>query len=72
MAQRVRELRGRLGLAQEKMAARLGVMIPAINRWENGGAKLSPLALKQIQELPAPLGDSGRDLRPEYFPEERI
>jgi hypothetical protein len=47
-------------------------MIPAINRWENGGAKLSPLALKQIQELPAPLGDSGRDLRPEYFPEERI
>ena len=42
----IRELRNRLGLTQEKMAARLGETFPTINRWENGRAKPSPLALK--------------------------
>ena len=46
----VRELRERTGLTQEKFAAKLGVTYPTINRWENGRAKPSPLALKQIEE----------------------
>lgn len=71
-AQLVRELRRRLGLTQEKMAARLGVTFPTINRWENGRAKPSPLALKQIEDLLVGLGESGQDLRAKYFPEERI
>jgi transcriptional regulator with XRE-family HTH domain len=54
------------------MAARLGVTFPTINRWENGRAKPSPLALKQIEDLLVGLGDSGRDLRAKYFPEEKI
>lgn len=71
-AQLVRELRRRLGLTQEKMAARLGVTFPTINRWENGRAKPSPLALKQIEELLVGLGDIGQDLRAKYFREEKI
>jgi len=71
-AQLVRDLRHRLGLTQEKMAARLGVTFPTINRWENGRAKPSPLALKQIEDLLVGLGDNGQDLRAKYFTEEGI
>jgi transcriptional regulator with XRE-family HTH domain len=71
-AQLVRDLRQRLGLTQEKMAARLGVTFPTINRWENGRAKPSPLALKQIEDLLAGLGDNGQDLRAKYFTKEGI
>jgi putative transcriptional regulator len=63
----IRELRNRLGLTQEKMAARLGVTFPTINRWENGRAKPSPLALKQIEDLLGELGENGRDLQIMYF-----
>jgi putative transcriptional regulator len=58
----VRELRERTGLTQEKFAAKLGVTFPTINRWENGRAKPSPLALKQIEELLRSMGDEGEDL----------
>lgn len=52
----IRELRTRLGLTQEKFAARLGVAFPTINRWENGHTKPSPLALRQIELLMAEVG----------------
>ncbi len=68
----VRELRARLGLTQEKFAARLGVTFPTINRWENGRANPSPLALKQIDDLLAVLGEDGQDLRTQYFPKKAI
>ena len=71
-ARLVRELRSRLGLTQEKMAARLGVTFPTINRWENGRAKPSPLAFRQIQDLLVDLGESGEDLRAKYFPGQGI
>lgn len=63
----VQELRGRIGLTQEKFAARLGVTFPTINRWENGHARPSPLALKQIETLLRELGDQGTDLLRDYF-----
>lgn len=47
----IREVRNRLGLTQEKFAARLGVTFPTVNRWENGKTKPSPLAQKQIKDL---------------------
>jgi len=72
MAYLVRELRNRLGLTQEKMAARLGVTFPTINRWENGRTKPSPLALKQIEGLLVDLGENSQDLRATYFPKEGI
>jgi transcriptional regulator with XRE-family HTH domain len=63
----VRELRQRTGLTQEKFAAKLGVTYPTINRWENGRAKPSPLALKQIEDLLRSLGDRSQDLLQEFF-----
>jgi len=68
MSRLVRELRERTGLTQEKFAAKLGVTYPTINRWENGRAKPSPLALKQIEDLVRSLGERGKDLLQEFFP----
>ena len=65
--QLVQELRSRNGLTQEKFAARLGVTFPTINRWENGHARPSPLALKQIENVLRELGDQGADLLQQYF-----
>ena len=67
----VRKLRERTRLTQEKFAAKLGVTYPTINRWENGHAKPSPLALKQIENLLRELGEKGRDLFDEFFEEEK-
>ena len=58
----VRELRKRTGLTQEKFAAKLGVTFPTINRWENGRAKPSPLAMQRIEDLIGRMGDKGVDL----------
>jgi len=58
----IRELRERTGLTQEKFAAKLGVTFPTINRWENGRAKPSPLAMQKIEELLRNMGDNGVDL----------
>ena len=63
----VRELRKRTGLTQEKFAAKLGVTFPTINRWENGRAKPSPLAMQKIEELLGKMGDSGNDLLERLF-----
>jgi putative transcriptional regulator len=67
----IRTLRERTGLTQEKFAAKLGVTFPTINRWENGRAKPSPLALKQIEDMLRNLGKRGQDLLEEFFGEER-
>lgn len=47
----VRQFRQLLGLTQEQFAARLGVTLPTINRWENDRAKPSPLALLRIKTM---------------------
>jgi putative transcriptional regulator len=60
--QLVRELRKRTGLTQEKFAAKLGVTFPTINRWENGRAKPSPLAMQRIEDLISSMGDKVADL----------
>lgn len=65
----VRELRQAMNLSQEKFASELGMTFPTINRWENGHAAPSPLALKQIDALLQQLGDRGEVLRTKYFPE---
>jgi len=62
MPQLIRELRERTGLTQEKFAAKLGVTFPTINRWENGRAKPSPLAMEKIEELIRSMDDGGIDL----------
>lgn len=44
-------LRAALGLTQEQFAARLGVTVSTVNRWENGKGRPSPLAQRRIEEL---------------------
>jgi DNA-binding transcriptional regulator YiaG len=65
--QLVHELRSRTGLTQEQFAARLGVTFPTINRWENGRAKPSPLAFRQIEALARELGEEGCDLLQQHL-----
>jgi DNA-binding transcriptional regulator YiaG len=59
IAYTVRQLRERTGLTQEQFAAKLGVTFPTINRWENGHAHPSPLALRQIENLARRVSDQG-------------
>ena len=47
----IKDLRAALELTQERFAAKLGVTVSTVNRWETGKGKPSPLALKQIQAL---------------------
>ncbi len=47
----ITELRVTLGLTQEQFAARVGVTLSTINRWENSKGKPSPLAMLRIEEL---------------------
>ncbi len=70
VADLIREIRRRLNVSQEKLAQRLKVSFPTINRWENSRAKPSPLALKQIEDLARGLGERGKDLLQEFFPGE--
>jgi DNA-binding transcriptional regulator YiaG len=47
----VKSLRTALNLTQEQFAAKLGVTVSTVNRWENGKGKPSPLARIRIDEL---------------------
>lgn len=67
----IRELRGRLALSQEKLAAKLGVSFQTVNRWEKGHAKPSPLAMQRIEQKLRDMGERGADLLAKYFPSER-
>ena len=76
VGQLIREIRQTLKLTQERFAAQLGVTFPTINRWENGHATPSPLALKQIDTLLNQLSDSPdvslrkrtQTIQEKYFP----
>jgi putative transcriptional regulator len=69
------ELRRPLGLSQKRLAAQLGVSFRTVNRWENGHAVPSALALKQIKDLlhqmscssTASVRDHGKALLAKYF-----
>lgn len=50
IGQLIRELRQLMGLTQEQFAAELGVTYPTVNRWENGHATPSPMAMKLIEQ----------------------
>lgn len=71
IGQLIRELRQTLKLTQEKFAVQLGVSFPTINRWENGHATPSPLALKQIEMLLIELSESADPSLPHRYQEMR-
>ena len=47
----VKKLRKATGLTQEQFAAKIGVTVSTVNRWEKGRSKPQPLAMKQIKTL---------------------
>ena len=47
----IRKLRTNLGLTQEQFAAKIGVTVSTVNRWENDKGKPSPLAMLRIERL---------------------
>ena len=49
--QSAKALRAALGLTQERFAAKVGVTVSTVNRWENGKGAPSPLAQQRIEEL---------------------
>ena len=65
----IRNLREKTGLTQEKFATKLGVTLLTINRWENGRAKPSPLAMQKVEELLRSMGDTGGNLLSQFFGE---
>ncbi|MFQ5780395.1 MAG: N-6 DNA methylase [Nitrospiria bacterium] len=67
----ISELRKRLGLSQEKLAARLNVSLPTINRWEKGKTKQTTLALNAIRNFVRELGSEYADLYDLYFGAEK-
>lgn len=66
------ELRQRIGLSQEKFAAKLGVTFSTVSRWERQKAMHSPLAFNRMRELLEKMGDRGQDLLIKYFPEDEL
>jgi putative transcriptional regulator len=54
----VRDLRLLCGLTQEQFAAKLGMTLVTVNRWENNRAKPMPLALRQLRTLPIEISRS--------------
>jgi len=81
--QRVRRLRGKLGLTQMQFAELMGVSLASVNRWENGQSHPSPLAWQRILAaeehgldalLPQPSGQrpsrtDGRHARTDLIPD---
>ncbi|HEY3867930.1 MAG TPA: tetratricopeptide repeat protein [Actinocrinis sp.] len=48
---RLRGLRARLGLSQERLARRLGVSFATVNRWETGRSRMSERAIEALAQL---------------------
>src|SRR6266849_2713912 len=58
----IRELRTRLGLSQEKLAAQLRVSFPTVNRWEKGKNQPDAAVRHSIGQLIQSLGPDFKDL----------
>lgn len=67
IGQLIRALRHDLNLTQEQFAHQLGVTFPTVNRWENGHANPSPMAMKLIKLKLIEMGKQGKDLLKRYL-----
>ncbi len=57
VAKIVKSLRAAMELTQEQFAAKVGFTFSTVNRWENGRGVPSPLAMRQIEQLRAEIGE---------------
>jgi type I restriction enzyme M protein len=62
----IKELRTRLGLSQEKLAAQLRVSFPTINRWENGKSRPDPAIQHAISVFVDSLGPDFADIKLQF------
>jgi putative transcriptional regulator len=63
----IKEIRQATGLTQEQFAAELGVVLPTINRWENGRSQPSPMALNLIDLKLKELSSKGEPSLRNFF-----
>ena len=68
----IRELRTRLGLSQEKLAAQLRVSFPTVNRWEKGKNQPDAAVRHSIAQLIQSLGPDFQDLYDRLTGENRV
>lgn len=54
----IKKLRNTLNLSQEQLAAKLGVSLPTVNRWESGKSKPQRAQQDRIDQLAAATGDA--------------
>ena len=66
----ISDLRGRLGISQEKLAGQLRVSLPTINRWEKGKTRPDAMALHVIEQYLQRLGPEYNDLHQRFFADE--
>jgi putative transcriptional regulator len=68
----IRELRYRLGLTPDKLAAKLDVSPQTIHRWEHDQAwgRPSGIVMQKIEQALRQLGPRGEDLRVRYLADE--
>lgn len=66
----ITDLRQRLDISQEKLAAQLRVSLPTINRWEKGRTRPDAMALHVIAQYLQRLGPDYSDLHQRYFGDE--
>jgi len=71
IADLIRELRQQLELSQKRFAANLGVSMRTVNRWENGSAVPSQMALKLIEEMLEKMSEPGKRQLSEYLSKAR-
>ncbi|MBD1944847.1 helix-turn-helix transcriptional regulator [Coleofasciculus sp. FACHB-712] len=63
----IHELRLVTGLTQEQFASNLGVTYSTVNRWENGRAQPSPMAMKLVEQKLEEIGEQGKGLLEKYL-----
>ncbi|MBD2242175.1 transcriptional regulator [Nostoc sp. FACHB-888] len=63
------ELRQQLNLFQKQFATKLEVSLKTVKRWQNRHTVPSRIALKLIKEMLWQMGEPGKRLLNEYFPE---
>ncbi|MBW4451834.1 MAG: transcriptional regulator [Nostoc indistinguendum CM1-VF10] len=63
------ELRQQLNLFQKQFATKLEVSLKTVKRWQNRHTVPSRIALKLIKEMLRQMGEPGKRLLNQYFPE---
>jgi DNA-binding XRE family transcriptional regulator len=62
----VQKVRHYSKFSQAKLAARIGVLLPSINRWEHGRATPLPMVVMSVEHLLQPMGEADKRVLVKY------